>query len=158
MTIKQLELFHGSILSKIIRNKNNKISLIEWSEKDNKAIYLIDTPKTYSKKIFVKTSGSSRQNKNKSISWNFAEVPFIKDCFYAFVCIEAKILDKDTIMEICLIEPDRVLNELFLKNEIKEKQKINLTISLKKGESFRVKRMNGRDIELIINRNQIDNL
>ena len=33
MSISQIDLFHGSVLSKITRNESNKISLIEWSRK-----------------------------------------------------------------------------------------------------------------------------
>jgi hypothetical protein len=158
MTIKQLELYHGAVLSKITRNKNNKISLIEWDEKEDRAIYKIDTPKPETKKIFVKTGASSRQNKNKSLSWTFGNVPFYENCFYAFVCIEAKIIDKDTIMEICLINPKQVKGELFLENESKNNKIINFTISLEAKKSFRVKRKAGKNIEIIINRNAIETL
>jgi hypothetical protein len=158
MPIKQLELYHGAVLTKITRNKNNKISLIEWEKEEDPAIYEINTTAPKAKRIFVKTSVSSRQNKNKSLSWNFANVPFRENHFYAFVCIEAKIIDKDTKMEICLISPEKIKNELFLKNEISENKLINFTVSLESGKSFRVKRKNTKGIEIVINRNEIEKL
>ena len=157
MSIKHLELFHGAVLSKITRNENNKISLIEWNEDENRSLYSIETELSNNLSLMIKYHTTPRtSNKNGALSWRFADLSYRKNCYFCLVCIEAKIIDGDTVMEVCAISPDEV-DKLFTKEEIDQGDLISCSVSLKKRESFRVRRK-AKGIELTISRNAVDSI
>ena len=153
MSIKQIDLFHGAVISKITRNPSNKISLIEWEEKENRALYKVETEHSSDMSIFIKYDTTPRESKNKVLIWDFYDLLYRENCRFCFVCIEAKVIDGDTIMEICAI-PEKELPKLFTPEEREHQQKISCRVKLEKGKSFRVSRKR-KNIELTINRNKI---
>ena len=157
MSIKQLEFYHGSVLCKITRNKKNKISLIEWDEKQNRSLYKIETENSKDLKILIRYDATARPVKrDKALHWDFTTLTYQENCYFCLVCIEEKIIYGDTVMEICAISPEKLL-ELFDTKEREEEQQISCIVKFEKGKSFRVTRKQ-KDIELVISRNQIDKI
>ena len=157
MSIKQLDLFHGAILSKITRNKKNKISLVVWDERENRALYKVETERSNDLSILIKYDATARiKNKNKILAWDFVNLAYRKNCYFCLVCIESKVIDGDTIMEVCAISPEQI-RKLFTREEIKQENTISCVVSLEKGKSFRVSRKQ-KDIEIIVKRKAIDNI
>ena len=154
MSIKQIDLFHGSVLSKITRNESNKISLIEWSEKENRAMYKVETEHSRDVSIFIKYATSQKNKNTEKLTWNFTNLSYRENCLFCFVCIEDKVIDGDTVMEICAINQEK-LHELFTREEIDHQQTISCVVKLEKRKAFRVNRQH-KGIELIIPRNEID--
>ncbi len=157
MSIKQLELFHGAVLSKITRNKTNKISLIEWDEKENRALYNVETERNSELSILIKYDATARtKKKNNGLAWDFVDLTYRDNCHFCLVCVEAKVIDGDTIMEVCAISPEDI-HKLFTKEELEQRSAISCVVSLEKGKSFRVSRKQ-KNIELIIKRNAIESI
>lgn len=152
MSIQHLDLFHGAVLSKITRNKNNTISLIECDEKGNPSLYSVGTEQHVALSIMIKYA-SAYPKKNR---WSFTNLIYRADCYFCLVCLEDRIIVGNTTMEICAIPPEK-LKRLFSDAEIASQIPISCTVSLEKGKSFRVDRKK-RGLSITVSRNQISKI
>jgi hypothetical protein len=155
MSIQILDLVHGAVFSKIVRACDNKISIIEISSEDGS--YKLDTETTTDRQMFIKYRTKCRKGKGKDLIWDFNSISYATNSSLALVCIER--IDQNmskNIMEICYLSPEK-FKKLFSPAEIEKQTDISCMVSLKPGQSFRVKRQ-ANEIELTINRNAIEKI
>lgn len=153
MAIKDFELFHGAVLTKLVRNDKRDITLrmIEtnkesWSTYKVNDIYLLI-------KHSLNPVHLTRENGTR---WQFT---FSKEqlrqlrehnAWAALICGGKNF--KDLNIEICLLEPEQILNLL----DINAEKNCSIIIKQLRGKSLRVSssRLDGSDI--IVGKNKID--
>lgn len=115
MPIKQFELFHGAVLTRLMRNKRPMtLRLIETNANEAWAAYLINDALA----ILIKYSASPQPGKGSARSWQFTfpakQLAQLKklgkdqQVYVALVCGAENLSDEE--MEICLVEPAEVTN------------------------------------------------
>lgn len=119
MSIKEFELFHGAVLTKLIRSdKSINLSMFETKLDDAWAAYTVNDAAD----IYIKHSLASRPRKKDEggFSWTFIfnsehiaqikEIQIKRPVYIALVCGHKSI--KEDRMEICFLDPDKVFDVL----------------------------------------------
>ena len=113
MTIKQFELFHGAVLTKLVRSDQTRtLRLIETRPGEAWAVYTINDAAD----LFLKHSASARPRARESFSWQFAFGPeqvnqiherlVSRQVYVALVCGQSDV--KQGKMQICFLHPDEL--------------------------------------------------
>lgn len=121
MAVKLFELFHGIVLTKLVRNdKPMTLRLIETDVKESWSQYQINAEIS----LFVKHSYTPKERKRERASaWSFSFTP--KDieqireangkAFVALVCGAKTVNVKE--MDVCLLTPDQIAQLLNLEDK-----------------------------------------
>ena len=161
MKINQFELFHGAVLAKIIRNKKNRIGLIDFPQKAKWALYRVETQQSKEKHLLIKHDATPEKRKTanpKELSWYFS-LQYSKNVHVvALVCMETKNMNRKNAnsMTLCYLS-EKDLDELILPEERVKGKIIRFTVSLKPGQKFRVYRKQ-KNIKFNVSRNAIEKL
>lgn len=148
MPLKEYELFHGAVLTRLVRkDKPVTLRLIETNTSESWSVYRINDVN-----IFFKHSSNPKDLKKGGKSWTF---PFTdkqldkinKSTHLALVCGDKDTKSKE--MEICFIESSDV--SILLSESAK-----SITAHVEKNNSFRVSSSAVRE-KIIVSRNAIDN-
>lgn len=116
MAIKDIELFHGVVLTKLIRSERPvSLKLLEFNADTSSAAYLINDEAS----VYIKHSKSprERERKNYQAAWIFnfkpehlAEVRKLsegKGVFTALVCGDTS-LENARDMQVCFLQPEEL--------------------------------------------------
>jgi hypothetical protein len=111
MSIKQFELFHGAVLTKLLRNgKPASLCLVERTERDPWAAYCVnDACSIYIKYRTTCRADADVQTPIFDFQFTKPEISAIRELqkdlsvYFALVCASDRIASKG--MEICFIEP-----------------------------------------------------
>jgi hypothetical protein len=156
MAISQLELLHGSVITKICRSgKPVSLTLIEPNDKSRSAYNL------HGVMIYIKTSKNGKPQKRKgNLVWQFTFNPnniqeitrYINQgkVQLCLVCAAQKIDDQ---MEIVFIENTDIQTCLDLTSSNSQWMRV----SVRPGESLRVDGPNNDGDPIIVSRNALDN-
>ena len=149
MSLKEFELFHGVVLTKLIRrDKPVTLCLIETNTLEFWSIYTVNDVI-----FFLKHSTNPRELQNGGRSWSFQftenQLKQIKEktCI-VLVCGSKDTKDKD--MEICFIKDEEV--KTLLSNEAK-----SLTVRIQPGQKIRVSSSAvDKDKKVLVSRNALE--
>ena len=155
MSIKEFELFHGAVLTKLVRNDRPiSLSMIETKPEDSWAVYTINDEVN----IFIKHSTTSRLiNRGKGgFSWTFAfnvenlaKLKGERPTYIALVCGHKSV--KDSRMEICFLSPFQVEQVIDFDRGTSQSITIRYITGAKKLRVFQ-----GRKVGIMISLNDLD--
>jgi len=147
MPLKEYELFHGTVLTKLVRRDNPvTLRLIETNTSEAWSVYRINDIN-----IFIKYSSNLRTLKKGGKSWTFPFSPhqieqIFENMHISLVCGSHDIKSKE--MEICFIENKHAI--CLLSGDAK-----SITVHLEPGQRFRVSSSAVKQ-KIIIPRNAIE--
>ena len=152
MAIKDFELFHGAVLTKLVRSDRSlTLKMIETRAAEDWSTYLIDDRI----RVLIKHSAKRRMaKKDSAMAWQFVFNPnqirqLGGDKTWAALVCGGKSLGKG--MEVCLVDPDQIGKLLNLSIDSQQ----SLTVKCMPGKRLRVFNPNV-EAELIIPRNRLD--
>jgi len=154
MSIKEFELFHGAVLTKLVRSDRPlTLRMIETRPGEAWSIYKLND----AVKVLVKHSRTPRKLKRDraGASWPFSfsrdQVLQLrsKDAWVALVCGADRV--GDAKMEVCLLKPEEVGQLLDVQSEVQQ----SVTVKYLPGKRLRVS--SARWDELVVPRNRVEN-
>jgi hypothetical protein len=152
MALSKYELFHGAVLSQVIRNPVVNLKLFERSEKHGWGMYSVtDNAKTYL--LYIKSTSKAKDGRNNIKYSNFTfsvthierlkEEPKTKNILLCLVC------DSE---EICLLDGEDLINLGLLEKNTSS----TISVSWKKGSELNVK-SGKRELSYKIKRSRLKN-
>lgn len=150
MSISKFELFHGAVLSQIIRSPMISIKLLEKSADFEWGAYEI-SDNLITHKVFVKSCAKVRNGlKNKSYAnFSFSEMDILK----------LRKIDTGKNLLVCLVCADKEIctlewEDIDAGRLLFEKTSTNIVVSWTKGSSLRIK-CRGKLLDTTIPRNRL---
>ena len=118
MAIREFELFHGAVLTKLVRNDRPvRLTMIETAE-DARSVYTVNDTVF----LYIKHSKSPKKDNDGCLTWTFTfsvkrfqeirEYRRQMNVFIALVCGQSRV-DQGQ-MEVCLLDPDKIDQSLNL--------------------------------------------
>lgn len=139
MGIDLFELFHGAVLTKLLRNGHPiKLCMIETNPKEFWSAYKLNDEVV----LYIKYSTNPMERKKDALVWiftfslaNIKEISCLQQeqkVYFAFVCGD-KNVSKDT-MQVCFLEPD----EFNTCTDLKENGSHTISVKYLPGKKLRV--------------------
>ncbi len=156
MAIKDFELYHGAVLTRILRKDiKTSLKLVE-TNKDSSSTYIINDEIA----LYITYRSPIKTDKHLRWSFSFSENQLKEinkysnyKLMFALACINKEYEGYNS--EICILSEEEILKLIDL-NAIND-QRIN--VYLEKGKSFRVDgTLNPRTKKLTVSKNRINNL
>lgn len=158
MSIKEFELFHGAILTKLIRSDRPiSLSMFETKPDDTWASYTINDAVD----IYVKHSTASRKisRGEGGFSWTFGfspehvaqikEIQKKRPVYVALVCGHKSV--KEGRMEICFLNPGKVLEVIDFDSANSQSITVRYNTGAKKLRVYQE-----RKVEVMVSLNELD--
>ena len=158
--VREFELFHGIVLTKLVRNdRPTVLRLIETNPREAWAAYTVNNEVTLYVKYRTGSHNLSRGEGGESWTFVFSPTELAKirsmapetEVYLALVCGKKQIGSGDCGMHVCLLKPDQRRNLIDMKASTQQ------TVSVKciPGKSLRATGSTSRE-ELIVQRNALD--
>ena len=157
MTIKQFELFHGAVLTKLVRgDRPITLRMIETRPGEAWAVYTINDAVD----LFLKHSTSAKALARElgGFSWQFTfsaeqvsqihELKASRQVYVALVCGQSKV--RQGKMQICFLCPDELAKLIDSENASAQ----SITVRFIPGKKLRV--YSGHKVELLVAQNTLD--
>jgi len=152
MSIKEFELFHGAVLTKLVRaDKPLTLRMIETRSGDQWSTYRINDELRLLIKHSIKGGARKRES---AIAWQFVFSPdqmqqlAESDTWCSLVCASSDARDDE--MEVCLLDPAQISQLL----DVSSMGQQALTVKRIEGKSLRV--FSAKCEELVIARNRLE--
>jgi hypothetical protein len=143
MSVKEFELFHGAVLTKLVRGERSVVlTLIETRQDDGWAVYLLNDEVNF----YIKHSTSPRRliRGNGGYSWTFTfnlehldkirSLAKLNPICLVLVCGQKNI--KEGRMEVCFLEPNELLKVIDLDHGDSKSVTVRYTLDSRKLRIF----------------------